>query len=150
LIFLLNGLVFSDNAQTALEPEHITGEWVRIRFVPSDIPGLYRNDTIVYQIGLNKLSDYMKFVESSITNPLTFKIIYYSGGLQYGYLHDPENDYDWSSGISSLNYKLELGLPENTKQSKVTFLIPEFSLPDTLCITIDSETFGLKRWRHQK
>lgn len=131
--------------QTYLQPENITGEWLRVMEVPSDVAGLYRKDTAVYQIGLDKLTDYIKFVDKNIYKPLTFKVLYPHGGLKYGYLHEPDEDYDWDREESTLNYNLELGMPENTTRYQASFSVPKGFPLDTLRVTIDSETFGLKK-----
>jgi hypothetical protein len=131
-----------------LEPKHITGEWLRIKEVPSDVAGLYRKDTVVYQIGLDKLSDYLKFVSKNIYDPLTFKIIYPRGGTKYGYLERPGNnfrDYDMDKQESSLNYELYLGLPDIITLYRTSFSVPYGYTADTLNVKIDSEVFGFKR-----
>lgn len=149
ILFVQCGNILGDdNPSNYLEPKNITGEWLRIKEVPSDVAGLYRKDTVVYQIGLDKLTDYIKFVDKNIYDPLTFKIIYPHGGTKYGYLERPDDnfrDYDVDKQESSLNYKLYLGLPEITTQYRASFSVPNGYQADTLNVRIDSEVFGLKR-----
>jgi hypothetical protein len=154
LIFFLilfvqcGNILGEDDPSNFLEPENIIGEWVRVKEVPSDVAGLYRKDTTIYQIGLDKLTDYMKFVDKSLYDPLTFKIIYLKGGTLYGYLERPEDNYrayDIEKQESSLNYNLYLGLPDITTMYRASFTVPNGYTADTLKVTINSEVFGLKR-----
>jgi hypothetical protein len=152
LIFFLAILVqcsnfMGDDPTLYLEPENIIGEWVQISEVPSDVQGLYRKDTTVYLIGLDQLSDYIKFVDKNIYDPLTFKVIYQRGGTQYGYLERPEDNFrDFNDNSESiLNYELNLGLPETTVLHQASFSVPRGCSYDTLRVTVDSDTIGLKR-----
>ena len=146
ILLLLNcGNLIGDDPQLKLDKNDLKGEWVRITEIPSDIPGLYKKDTVIYQIGLEDLTSYIKFVDKSIIDPLTFKIVYPKGGFKYGYLHDRNEEYDWDNETSYLMYTLELGLPQETTKYQATFLVPKNFNADTLCVTIDSEIFGLKK-----
>jgi hypothetical protein len=152
LVFFLALLVqcenfMGDDPTLYLEPENIVGEWLQVVDVPSDVQGLYRRDTTVYLIGLDQLTDYVKFVDKSIYDPLTFKIIFPRGGTQYGYLERPEDNFrDFNDNSESiLNYELNLGLPETPTIHYASFAVPRGCSPDTLRVTIDSGIIGLKR-----
>lgn len=152
LIFILALLVqcgnlIGDDPSLYLEPENLVGEWLQVVDVPSDVQGLYRRDTTKYEIGLDQLTDYIKFVDKSIYDPLTFKVIYPRGGAQYGYLERPEDNFrDFNDNSEAiLNYKLNLGLPETTILHQASFSVPRGCSYDTLRVTIDAEIIGLKR-----
>lgn len=137
-----------DDPAGFLEPGHLIGEWVKVSYVQSDVQGLLRIDTTTYQIGLDNLTDYIKFADKNVYDPLTFKILYQRGGTKYGYLERPDDnfrDFDVNMQESMLNYELNLGLPEITTLQKISFAVPRGCRADTLRVTIDSEVFGLKR-----
>ena len=138
-----------EDPDVTLEPEQITGEWLRVTETPSDVPGLYKKDTVIYQIGLDKLTDYLKFVDKSIYEPLTFKIIYPKGGTSYGYIERPDEhyrDFDTDRQEAILNYKLYQGLPATpTLTCWIAFSVPRNHPADTLRVKTDNETFGLKK-----
>lgn len=152
ILFILfvqcGNLLGEDDASNFLEPQHITGEWYQVKEVPSDVAGLYRKDTVIYMIGLDSLSDYIKFVDRRIYDPLTFKVIYPRGGTKFGYLEKPKDDFrdfDYDRQESILNYILYLGLPEMTTKYQASFRVPNGYASDTLSITVESDKFGLKK-----
>jgi hypothetical protein len=147
-IFSICFKIMAEDPQIYLQPSNITGEWIRVIEAPSDVPGLYRKDTLIYQIGLDSLQDLVYDVNKSLYKPLAFKIIYQRGGNKFGYLHDPNENYDWDREESSLQYHLELGLPEQLSEFDITFSIPKGYSPDTLRVTCDLEVFGLKKKRY--
>lgn len=150
LLIQCSTILGEDDHQIDLKAEHLTGEWINVTEAPSEIRGLYRKDTVIYQIGLEKLTDYVKFVDKSIYDPLTFKIIYPKGGNVVGYLEKPNDfdyrDFDYDRGEAILNYKLYLGLPGVTTKDTISFSVPQGFPADTLRVTINhKEIFGLKK-----
>ena len=134
----LDSLIGSDDARLYLEPKHIVGEWVRIVDEPSDVSGLFRKDTTIYRIGLDSLPyDGPENKEY----PLTF-YIKYDKGNRYGYIHEPEEGYDYDREISYLTYRMILGLPEKTTEERAVFSMPQI---DSLTILIGSETIGVRK-----
>jgi len=145
ILFIQCDLLLADDPQIYLEPEDITGVWLRVVEVPSDVPGLYRKETVVYRIGLESLENVYLEDGETLYKPLTFKVIYPHGGTKYGYIHEPKEDYDWVREESCLKYRLEIGLPEVTTRYAVSFTIPKGCPSDTMRVELESEVFGLKK-----
>lgn len=138
--------ILGEDPQTFMQPVNIIGEWIRVTETPSDVQGLYRKDTTIYQIGLDSLQKFVTWIDPSLYKPVTFKILYQRGGTKYGYLHEPDEEYDWELEESNLKYNLDLGLPEQTTRYEINFSVPKNCPPDTLRVTLDrSEIFGLKK-----
>lgn len=121
-----------------LEPEYLEGEWLRITEVPSYISGLYEKDTISYRIGIDPMPDVGTGYKR---DPMAF-YIHYDRGYYYGYIYDPEENYDSDEELSTLRYILVEGLPSYSYESYIDFSMPE---EDSLIIQYGGEVFGTRR-----
>lgn len=127
-----------------LSSDNLVGQWLRIKEIPSTIPGYYTKDTTTYRIGKDPLvtSDTVYYLKS----PMTYKVIYTRGGYTLGYISNPVESYDYNLSVSTLVYDY---IPDalSGAKSQITFQMP---VNDSLCIIVGSpsspsETFGLKR-----
>lgn len=130
----------NDDAQSFLEPEMIKGVWVAVTERPSHIQGLYEKDTIQYRIGVDPVPQTRpKYLE----RPMAFFVVY-ERGASYGFIHEPEEEYDWDEELSMLQYQLVEGLPGPTTHTLVSFSMPE---TDSLNIRLGGRIFGTRRLR---
>lgn len=134
-------LVSPSDSQTYLKPSHIKGSWIQVSEKPSGIEGLYEKDTVIYRIGLDSLPDTGPYY---IRKPMTFYVVYEGKGSEYGYIYDPQEEYDFDKELSFLTYVLVEGLPGPTHESSVTFWMP---VEDSLCMERGNDTIHLKRGR---
>ena len=140
LIFIqCESITGQQDEQLYLKTDHLKGTWVQVTEVSSEIPGLYRKDTTFYEIGL----DLPPFEDRYKDDIMTF-YIQYKKGKKYGYIYDPQEDYDWDRQLSSLTYTMILGLPEATTQDKAIFTIPS---SDSLIISIGSDIIHAHKHR---
>lgn len=135
----LDSIMGQEDSEVYLEASHITGEWLRIKDEPSDVPGLFRKDTSVYRIGIDSVP-----IPDGIykRQPLSFFINYQRGGSLYGYIYDPDENYSWEEEQSYLTYKYVYGLPEKTAEDIISFMMP---YPDSLTIFIGRDTVGVRK-----
>lgn len=151
IAFLLAGcLVEADpdeDVRVFLEPAHIVGEWVEVVEEQSEIPGLYRKDTVRYRIGLDRLPSDMRPYDPATYEPyedmLSFVTVY-DRGSDYAFICDPEETYDHEEEISALMYSIIEGLPAHQSKSTILVMMPEV---DSLVIKRGSKVIGTRRHR---
>lgn len=136
-----------DDAQVYLQSSHIKGVWVQVIEEESDVPGLYRKDTIIYRIDMDKLPEdmlpYDPDTYEPYKKPMSFVTIF-DRGESYAFIHDPEEDYDYDERYSLLHFKVVEGLPTTRSKSSITFAMPQ---TDSLWVQRGVESFGLRRKR---
>lgn len=146
-LLLLISLAYCDSPNDPryyLSPDYLVGQWLRIKEIPSAIPGLYQKDTTTYRIGMDPLvtSDQTY----NLKKPLAYKILYPRGGYVQGYISNPIESYDYDRDMSSLLYDYVADVLVGGK-SQIQFEMP---VADSLFVLIGSvtsptETFGLRR-----
>jgi hypothetical protein len=143
----------SEETRTWLTARYLLGTWYEIHQVQSEIPGLYRLDTTLYEI--QELSsvqfDQLRNLifdsgeNKPVREPLTFDIIYSKGGTKLGYIYSPaKNKYDGETERALLTYSIVQDYTRSMAFNVVSFQMPN---TDSLCVKLGIREFGLKKAR---
>lgn len=131
---------------TQITPEDITGVWVAVREVPSDVWGLYKKDTVYYRIGLDPVVD---TISTTVYDKLSFSAQGKSVA-SYGFIYRPwetygRDEYDYDLYVPFIVFKLRLRSGSGYNETDIKFSYVHDSSTDTLNVFVGSEMFGLKR-----
>lgn len=147
LIILATSCLASQYDSGDFDQRYITGEWVRITEVPSDIPGLYKKESKLYRIGYDNAR--IPDTVAHYKYPISLVVVEKSGYANYGYLFNPRGgDFDMN-GSPRITYSWVELIQQSL--TDITIARPTDSdfnvIADTLVIKLGNETFGLKKAR---
>jgi hypothetical protein len=146
VIFIQCGGLLGEGMKTEILPNDIIGEWVRITDVPSDIPGLFRKDTVAYRIGVDRIIDSVPY-GSYDTLSFIVKGRYES---KAGFIYRPwdrfgENKFDYEASVPYIEFDLRMRDLLSYVNYKVRFSFTRDFPTDTMVVMVGSEVFGLKK-----
>lgn len=150
--FLLLSLILilqcfgQDEDKTEITPEDLMGVWVRVVEVSSDVPGLYKRDTVTYRIGLDPIVDTMSYV---VYDKMSFSAqgrytSYFGFMFRHWDLYG-KNEYDYDKDIPYISFNLRLRHSTGYEDMLIRFSYTRDYPTDTIDVTVGGKTFGLKR-----
>jgi hypothetical protein len=146
MLLLQCGSILGDDMKTDILPQDLVGEWVRIADVQSDIPGLFRKDTVSYRIGMDRIIDSVPY-GSYDTLSFIVKGRYES---KAGFIYRPfdrygKNKFDYETSMPYIEFDLRLRELVAYVNYEVKFSFTRDFPTDTIVVRVGSEVFGLKK-----
>lgn len=148
MLFTQCGSILGDNDKTEILPQDLTGEWIRIVEVQSDVAGLYKKDSVIYRIGMDRIMDSVPY---NVYDPMAFIVMSkYKANSMTGFIYRPwdqhgRNEFDYDLNVPYIVFDLRVRKDGAYENRVIRFAYTRDFPTDTIDVIIESEKFGLKR-----
>lgn len=145
LLIFIQCDITTQPSMTEITPDDLIGVWVRVADVQSDVPGLYKRDTIVYRIGLDPVVDTISGVYDKMAWSAHGRYTSYYGLLYRPWELQGENEFDYDLHVPYIRFYLRKRNTSGYEDWNIRFSNVRGYSKDTMDMIIGSETIGLKR-----
>ncbi len=147
-LFTQCGNILGGDDKSEILPQDLMGEWVRVVEVQSDVAGLYKKDSVIYRIGMDRIvdsipynvQDTMAFYAKSKYEANSITGFIYRSWDRYG-----KNNYDYDLDVPYILFDLRVRKNGAYENREIRFAYTRDFQTDTIDVMIESEKFGLKR-----
>ena len=148
MVLVQCGSILGQDDKSEILPKDLAGEWMRVVEVQSDVPGLYKKDSVAYRIGMGRIVDSIPY---NAYDTMAFNAKgKYEANTAYGFIYRPwdrygKNEFDYDLNVPYIEFNLRVRKDGAYIERTIRFAYTRDFPKDTIDVKIDSETFGLKR-----
>lgn len=147
-LFTQCGNILGDSGKTEILPQDLTGEWIRVVYIPFGSTGHLQPDTISYRIGMDRIIDSVPY---NAYDTMSFNAEgKYAANSMTGFIYRPwnrygKNEFDYDLNVPYIVFDLRVRKNGAYENREIRFAYTRDFPTDTIDVVIESEKFGLKR-----